>query len=84
MSERLISRSADLGRLRDEGYNISVVAGYLVVRDVPYVDSGAAIRRGTLVSTLTLEGETTTKPDTHVVSFAGEMPCATRIEKSKK
>jgi hypothetical protein len=75
MSEQLISRSADLRRLRDEGYNVSVVAGYLVVRDVPYVDSSKAIRRGALVSTLTLEGETTAKPDTHVVTFAGEMPC---------
>ncbi len=75
MSEQLISRSADLRRLRDEGYNVSVIAGYLVVRDVPYVNSSKTIRRGTLVTTLTLEGETTTKPDTHVVTFAGEMPC---------
>jgi len=78
MSAQLISRSPDLRRLRDEGYNISVVAGHLVVRDVPYVDSSITVQRGTLVSTLALQGETTAPPDTHVVMFEGDMPCDER------
>lgn len=75
MSRELISRSPDLQRLRDDGYDISVIAGYLVVRDVPYVDSNRCVRRGVLVSSLALAGDVAAKPDTHVIYFAGEFPC---------
>ena len=33
------------------------------------------MKAGTLVSTLTLAGDKTTSPDTHVMMFAGETPC---------
>ena len=75
MSRELISRSEDLKRLRDEGYSVQIQNGLLVVRDVPYVDSNRQVRRGTLISTLNLAGEITTKPDTHVVNFDGDFPC---------
>jgi len=42
---------------------------------VPYVDSSAKIKYGTLVSTLHLAGDATLKPDTHVAYFIGEAPC---------
>jgi len=75
MSRELISRSPDLQRLRDEGYEIDIVAGHLLVKSVPYVARDRSVKRGTLVSTLTLAGEKTQKPDTHVVFFIGEHPC---------
>ncbi len=75
MSPQLISRSPDLRRLRDEGYSIEVVDGHLVMNEVPYVDSGGAVRRGRLVSQLTLGGNRTTRPNTHVVYFDGDQPC---------
>lgn len=75
MSRELISRSPDLKRLQDEGYEVDVVADHLVVRHVPYVTPGRKVNYGILVSTLTLEGERTGKPDTHVVFFIGEQPC---------
>lgn len=75
MSRRLISRSADLQRLRDEGYDLEVRSGYLLVKDVPYVNARREIKRGTLVSTLTLAGDVTTRPDNHVAFFIGEYPC---------
>lgn len=75
MSQRPIDRSADLQRLRNEGYNIDVVAGHLIMRDVPYVTTAREIARGTLVSTLNMVGDTTTTPDTHVVYFEGSHPC---------
>lgn len=75
MSHALISRSPDLKRLRDEGYDITVRAGYLLVKRVPYVNARREVRRGVLVSKLSLAGEVTTQPDTHVMFFAGDYPC---------
>jgi hypothetical protein len=75
MSRELISRSPDLKRLRDEGYFIQIRGGLLVMREVPYVDSQRRVRTGSLISSLTLSGDITRAPDTHVVHFDGEYPC---------
>ena len=75
MSQRLISRSPDLERLRSEGYAVEVRHGHLLVHDVPYVDSSRRVRRGALVSTLNLAADATVAPDTHVAYFVGEHPC---------
>lgn len=74
-SRQLIDRSHDLKRLRDDGYDIEVTSGYLLVKDVPYVSPKKEVKRGTLVSELTLAGDITTTPNTHVAYFAGEHPC---------
>jgi len=75
MSHQLISRSTDLKKLRDEGYDIAIRSGHLIVRQVPYVNSGKKICFGTLISKLTLAGDITAKPDDHVAFFEGEYPC---------
>jgi hypothetical protein len=75
MSQQLISRSPDLKRLRDEGYHVDVQANHLVLRDIPYVNANREVKRGVLVSELTLAGEVITVPSTHVVMFAGDHPC---------
>ena len=75
MSQRPINRSADLKRLRDEGYDLDVRSGCLLVTDVPYVNASREIKRGTLVIKLVLAGEQTGRPDTHVAYFSGDHPC---------
>ena len=75
MSESLISRSPDLRRLRDDGYEIEVSSGHLLMKSVPYVSAGRGIKRGILVSELTLAGDVTTQPGSHIAMFIGEMPC---------
>jgi hypothetical protein len=75
MSQELINRSPDLKRLQDEGYEIEVKSGYALVHYVPYVNSNREVRFGTLVSNLTLAGDKTTIPDTHVIHFHGDHPC---------
>lgn len=75
MSQQLISRSPDLKRLRDEGYHLEVSDNYLVVHDIPYVNSNREVKRGRLVSVLTLAGDVTTIPNDHVIHFEGEYPC---------
>lgn len=74
-SQQLISRSPDLKRLQDEGYEIEIRSGHLLVHRVPYVTAHQQVAYGTLVSTLDLEGDRATRPSTHVIMFRGEMPC---------
>lgn len=75
MSRILISRSSDLKRLRDEGYEVTIEADHLVVRHVPYVNVQREIRYGALISELSMAGDVTTRPGTHVVHFQGDHPC---------
>jgi predicted ThiF/HesA family dinucleotide-utilizing enzyme len=75
MSRALFSRNADLAKLREEGYFVQVVGGFLVMREVPYVDDDRKVRRGTLISSLSLAGDQTRPPDTHVMHFDGAYPC---------
>ncbi|MES9995734.1 DUF6791 domain-containing protein [Desulfovibrio aminophilus] len=76
MSHALFSRNADLKRLRDEGYFVQAQGGFLVMREVPYVDGQKQVRTGTLISSLTMAGDETRKPDTHVIHFDGNFPCS--------
>src|SRR6266851_2749241 len=75
MSQRPISLSKDLQQLRADGYDIIIHAGHLLLRDVPYVNTRREIARGTLVSELTLAGDVTCSPGSHVAYFVGEQPC---------
>lgn len=75
MSHALISRNPDLRRLQDEGYSLEVRKAHLLVHDVPYLDAHRQVRRGTLVSSLTmLGGDRTARPDSHVAYFIGSHP----------
>lgn len=57
MSRALFSRNEDLKRLRDEGYFVQVVGGFLVMREVPYVNAEKQVKTGTLISSLTMAGD---------------------------
>ncbi|MGV9625193.1 MULTISPECIES: ThiF family adenylyltransferase [unclassified Streptomyces] len=71
----LTSRSPDLKRLQDEGFEVEVKDGHLIVTHVPYVARDRTVRFGILVSELTLAGDITQAPSTHVVYFSGDTPC---------
>lgn len=75
MSSAPTSRSPDLQRLVEAGYEISIRANHLVASNVPYVNAEQKVKRGALISTLTLQGDRAVRPDTHVMMFAGEYPC---------
>jgi ThiF family len=75
MSQRPISLSPDLTKLRNEGFDLEICDGYLLVKDVPYVNAAREVKRGILVSKLTLAGDVTARPDDHVAYFAGDHPC---------
>jgi hypothetical protein len=75
MSRRPIAHSPDLLRLQNEGYDLAIRGGYLLVRDVPYVDAGPQVQRGTLVVKLDLAGDIANRPADHVAYWTGDHPC---------
>src|ERR1039458_6235217 len=86
MSQRPISRSADLKKLRDEGYDLELRSGCLLVKDVPYVNSRKEVKLGILAVKLVLADDETCRPDDHVAYFSGDHPCdedGTEIAKIK-
>jgi ThiF family len=80
MSHKLIDRNDDLRRLRDEGYDIDIHAGYLLASDIPYVNSRRQVLRGILAASLDLNGEVTNRPSDHTIKFIGEYPCTSAGE----
>lgn len=84
MSIALLSRNVDLKHLVDEGYFMQIRGGLLVMQQVPYVDENRQVRFGSLSCPLTLAGDRTQRPDTHVMHFDGAFPCnadGSRIDK---
>jgi hypothetical protein len=75
MSGKLISRSPDLQKLQDEGYEVEVRSGFLLLHSVPYVTSLREIAMGTIMTDLTLNNDQTQRPNDHQVWFVGEHPC---------
>jgi len=75
MSRNIFEKSSDLLRLRDEGYEVSIIGTHLVVSNIPYVTSNREIQRGMLVCPLELAGNRTCRPSDHVMGFTGSQPC---------
>ncbi|NOS98773.1 MAG: ThiF family adenylyltransferase [Methylotenera sp.] len=75
MSHQLIALSPDLLKLRNQGFDLEVRDGFLLIKDVPYVNASREIKRGTLVSRLELNGDVTNRPNDHVSYWIGEHPC---------
>lgn len=75
MSLNLINHSKDLQQLRNEGFDIEIKHGHLLIHGIPYVNSQKNIAYGVLVTALDLAGESTVKPQDHVIHFIGEHPC---------
>ncbi len=67
MSHPLIEHSPDLQRLKDDGYVISIKDSHIVVEHIPFVTDQGGIVYGALVSELTAQGDTTLRPNGHVV-----------------
>lgn len=75
MSRQPIDRSPPLRRLRDEGYDVDVITGYLLVRDVPYVNANREVKRGVLISLLEVNNDVALPPKDHQAKWFGDHPC---------
>jgi len=76
MSQQLISHSPDLKQLRDEGYELEIKGGQLIVHQIPYVNFSKEIKRGVFVCSMDLANPNqAARPKSHVMYFVGEAPC---------
>jgi tRNA A37 threonylcarbamoyladenosine dehydratase len=75
MSQLQISHNNDLKRLRDEGFQINLYGGQIIVHHIPYVNSLKEIKYGVLVSDFNVSGTEVLSPRDHVMKFCGEHPC---------
>lgn len=75
MSPRLIVLDPDIGRLQQEGYEVEVRSGHLLVHSVPYVNAQRTVLRGIIVTNLNGNVGTLGPPADHQVWFVGEYPC---------
>lgn len=75
MSQELIGLNPDMKRLRDDGYEIEIRSGHLLIHSVPYVTAQKTVAKGTLVTDLSLTGSLTATPFSHIAYFIGEHPC---------
>src|SRR3989344_538450 len=71
----LANHNEDLKRLLEKGYAITEDHGYLVVRDIPYLDNNASCQTGTIVATISDIDGKKVKPHDHQIFFAGSHPC---------
>lgn len=74
MLTALANRNPDIGQLRDKGYALRYDAGYLVVRDIPYLDGALALHWGAIVSKLLFMDQEHVRQENHQVFFAGGTP----------
>ena len=75
MLHEQISRSPDLQKLVEAGYEVEIRAGYLILHRIPYVTSQRQVKYGKLVSSVTINNQEVGQPADHTVYFQGDRPC---------
>ena len=74
MSQQLISLNPDLQKLQDEGFEIEVRDGLLIVHHIPYLNSKQEIDEGFLAMDLHTNGNQILPPPAHTAYWSGEEP----------
>ncbi|MFD1122486.1 ThiF family adenylyltransferase [Methylophilus flavus] len=74
MFQKLVSHNPDIAKLVERGYAVSFDNGYMVVRDIPYIDNAASLRIGAFVTKMVLIDETKVTQEDHQIFFAGSHP----------
>lgn len=75
MLKRLANHNADINRLLEKGYALAIDSNYLVIRDVPYLDSKAQLQIGAIVTKLEYIDKEHVRLHNHQICFAGSSPC---------
>ena len=74
MLKTLASHNLDLQRLLEKGYALTVDSNYLVVRDIPYLDSAGQLKWSAFVAKMVFENQTKVRPEDHQIHFAAPRP----------
>lgn len=71
----LVSHNDDIRRLAEKGYALAFDStNHLVVRDIPYLDSGGALKKGAFVTKVEFIDQQRVKQQDHQIFFAGSAP----------
>jgi len=71
----LVNHNQDIRELFEKGYALSIDSGYLVIRDVPYLDEQKNRHDGAIVSKLIFVDDKHVKQEDHQIFFCGSHPC---------
>ena len=74
MFQKLASHNDDIRRLIEKGYAVAFDSNYLVVRDIPYLDSRRQLQIGAIVTKLVFVDQNRVTQDDHQIFFAGSIP----------
>jgi hypothetical protein len=74
MFRKLASHNPDLARLADRGFAVAVDSGYLIVRDIPYLDQQGTECIGAIATKLEFIDLERVKQVDHQIFFAGGVP----------
>lgn len=74
MLKTLASRNSDLQRLLEKGYALAIDSNYLVVRDIPYLDSSGELQWSAFVGKVVFEDQNKVRPEDHQIHFAAPRP----------
>lgn len=74
MLDLQIALDPSISPLIEQGYEVAVLNGHLLVLNIPYVDSAKKVRRGILVCNLGTTSSPLGKPPHHQAWFVGEIP----------
>ncbi len=74
MFQKLVSHNDDIRRLVEKGYAVAFDSGYLVIRDIPYLDDQKQLQWGAFVAKLVFIDKEKVTQDDHQIFFAGSIP----------
>ena len=75
MSNSLIDRNPDLRALYESGYSLEVRGAYLIVKDIPYLQTpDGKLGKAHLITCLEQAQQTTKPPSDHTVWWTGDVP----------
>ncbi len=74
MFQKLVSHNDDIRRLVEKGYAVAFDSIYLLIRDIPYLDSGRQLQIGEIVSKLVFVDHERVTQEDHQIFFAGSVP----------
>ena len=74
MFQTLVNHNDDIRGLVEKGYAVGLDNGYLLVRDIPYLDN-LKLQIGAIVTKLELIDKVKVIQQDHQIFFAGSIPC---------
>lgn len=74
MSSAPLVRDPDLNRLLDDGYDVVVQDGHLIVRQLPFVNEAKEVKYGFLTYPVTVTGDRVVSGTDHRIWFGGGAP----------